>query len=562
MKTIMVGGELVGVPDDATPEVMDRIATAHAQGKQQASAKQAYEGTNPLTKFAVGVGSAAAEPVLGLAQLATKGAERLGVPGAATATRDIEDRVASVRGAREGAGGWGTGGEIASWLAPGTAGAKVVGKLASKGPQMVQGATRLAGAMGMGAAEMGGYEASRASLAGDPLRRDRAKEGAIAGGAGAGIGKAGGKLVGSIVGGVRANPAAAKLISEAEQAGGRLRLSAGQALGGVANTLEEKFAALPFAGGMVSGKRDRAMLDWADAQLRKAIGGIDPATASQKPPVSVGDVLDSVGAAYDNAVQGVTVRLNPLVNPFGNRNTRALVNAIADPREAEIAQNVISGALTQLRSGKLAGEQITALRSQLKKQASEQYRKGAYALGDALDSVADDFMNVARNSMGPAKAAIYDAANKAYQRVKPITKAASMKGALVNEIPFTPTQLVTGEMRGAAASRNARGGSPQMQEAIAAEKVVGSKLPGKSPTAEKLLAVGIPVGAGAAIGAINQGEFPWGPAATAGLEGLALGSSFLGPRGARSRAIGEALRSKAGPRIGRAVASGFTQDQE
>jgi hypothetical protein len=88
---------------------------------QKASAQQVYGGVNPLAKMAVGVGASAAEPVLGLAQLATKGAERLGVPGAASATAGIEDRLASVRGAREGAGGWGTAGEVASWLAPGKA---------------------------------------------------------------------------------------------------------------------------------------------------------------------------------------------------------------------------------------------------------------------------------------------------------------------------------------------------------------------------------------------------------------------------------------------------------
>ena len=560
MKTIMVGGELVGVPDDATPEVMDRIAQAHAQGKNQAGAKQAYEGTNPLTKFAVGVGSAAAEPVLGIAQLATKGAERLRVPGAAAATRDIEDRISSVRGAREGAGGWGTAGEVGAWLVPGTAGEKIVGKLASKAPQIVQGATRLAGAVGLGGAEQAAYEGSRGTLAGDPTRAQRAGEGFEFGAAGAGIGKAAGKLAGSIVGGVRANPAANALIEGAEKAGGRLRMSAGQALGGAWNTVEEKLGAAPLVGDVIRSRRNRGLDDWADATLRKAVSASDPALARGKAQVTVGDVLDSVDNSYRQAVNGVTMQLNPLVNPFGNRNTRTLINAIADPNETAIVNNVINNVLPQMRSGKLAGDQIITMRSQLKKQASEQYRKGAYALGDALDAVADDFMNAAKRTMGPTQAAIYDAANATYSKVKPITKAASMKGALVSDIPFTPSQLITGEKGGRAASTTARGGSPQMKDAIAAEKVLGSKLPGQSPTAEKLLALGVPASIGAGVAALNQGEFPWGPAAGAALPVAAM--AFAGPRGARSRAFGEALRSQAGPRIGRATARGFLEDQE
>lgn len=560
MARIQVGEDTLEVPDGLTDAQIDNIAKTHAQAKwnerEQGVARDVYADANPLVKAAVGVGAAAAEPVLGIGQLAAQGAQWLGVPGAGAALRGIRNTTNSVRGARQGAGGWGTAGEAASWAAMPQVGAE---RIAMKLPQAAQGIGRLVAGLGSSAGEQAAYEGLKGTQAGDQSRLDAAKSGAEYGALGHGVGRVAGKVAGSLAGGVRAIPGAEALMREAESAGGRLRLSAGQALGGGWSKAEEGLGSLPFVGSLVRGRRDNAMNDWAMGQLKKAVKGIDPLRAGAVKGVD--DVLNLIDQGYRRAMGGVTVHLPTTVNPF--KRTIQAAQDLSDPADQAIVQNVITRHLVQMHSGKLSGDQIIEARSALRQEASDLYRQGRTALGDVLDQAKDDFTDTARHFMSDMQRKLYDATNAAYQRVKPITRAAAYKGAVTSDVPFTPTQLISGEMAGAPKSRIARGGSAQQQEAVAAEKVLGSKLPGQSPTAEKLVTMGLPAAAAFGAQELSDGKFP--NAWMGGVAPLAAATGLwaLAPKGARARGIGNALRNVGKNQGGRVASRVFLdQDQE
>ncbi|GAF71430.1 unnamed protein product, partial [marine sediment metagenome] len=104
----------------------------------------------------------------------------------ATVGLDEEDEqsLRQIRDENQRAGGWGTAGEVASWLIPGGLLAKGGAKLAQLLPRALG---NLRAPAGIAAAEgigQGAYEGGRASLDEDPSRLGRMKSGAAWGAAG------------------------------------------------------------------------------------------------------------------------------------------------------------------------------------------------------------------------------------------------------------------------------------------------------------------------------------------------------------------------------------------
>lgn len=537
-------GDIVDVDDNATPEQLDAYYQQHRRAKHQQatreSARQTFEGVNPVAKFAIGVGAAAAEPVMGLKQAGLKALGR--------DTSGIEEQIATVRGAREAAGNWGTAGEVAGFIGGGAAKApQLLAKGISKLPQAMQSVTRM---LAPAALEQGGYEASKGTLEGDPSRLKRGAVGAAGGAAGAGVGKYGTDAARAVAGRlarpVRVSPEARNLIERGNKVGFDPTMSLGQAAGRDSGTgaVEHMLSKMPFVGPGITRMREEGVENWNRVVLNEiaapllknstaAVGGIPSGSRG------IETVQDLVDKRFRESVAGVTIQVPKAFDP--TKRTRQIIAELPE-EEAKIAEAARARLVNRMQEGKLTGDAIIEERSKLRQRASEQYRKGNYTLGDALEQLDDDFRDVLPHFMSERQQGLLSEANSAYSRLKPVQRAAAYKAAIDAGNRFTPSQLVGGITRDMPDSVKARGaeGEGFLAETVEAGKTFGTTLPAVGPgTAEKLATAGVLMGGGAAAAGMLEGDLPgpgWAaPLAAYALLGTKAGRKALAPELASGR---------------------------
>ena len=486
-------GQTLRVPDDATAEQVQQYAASamHAalQEREFESARQAFSTLDPRLKFLTGIGAAAAEPVMGLKQA---GLRALGKD-----TTDLDQQIAAVRGAREGSGGFGTAGEITGWI--GTGAAKVPALVSKALPA----ATRLGGLLRpavAGATEQAAYEGSRGTLEGDPSRAERAAVGAAGGGIGGTVGHALPKVAARIAEPIRASDAARAVVARARQLGEDIDLTVGQAVGNAVNALEESLGGIPIVGRLINRAREGAGESWNRSLLNDVVRSAEPTGPSTSRVTRSGaegieEAQRAVKAAYREALAGRTLTLHP--NAFDA--SIATIQRLPDS-DAAVALKVLENAAKDIDSGKVAGDAITRLRSEVDDYASKAYREGNYPLGKALDAVGDDIRTLINSTGGWRKNLRLQQADAAYAKLADINRAAAMQGAVTAGGRFTPAQLINAQRRGEPASMVASQRVPGMKEAVQANEVLGNNyVPKVGPgTAEKLLTTGALAGMGAA----------------------------------------------------------------
>jgi hypothetical protein len=506
MATIKVGNDLIGVPDNATPEQLDNIAATHARSQAQdrarASARQTFEGVNPAAKFAIGVGAAAAEPVMGLKQLGLKALGR--------DTSGIEEQIATVRGAREAAGNWGTAGEVAGFVAGGAAKApQLIAKGISKLPQAVQPLSRL---LAPAAAEQAAYEGSRGVLADDPSRGQRAAAGGAGGALGAGVGNLLPRAAARIVEPFKASDAAQSVARRARALGEDIDLTVGQAVGNGVAALEEGLSGTPVIGRLINRAREGAGETWNRSVLNDIIRTAAPAGSNARVARSGAEGIEeaqrAVKDAYSAALAGRTLALTP--NAFDG--ALASIQRLPDT-DAQVALKVLENTTKDIGSGNVSGDAITRLRSEIDGYASKAYREGNYPLGKALDAVSDDVRTLINSSGGWRKNLRLRQADEAYAKLADVNRAAAMQGAVTAGGRWTPAQLINAQRRGEPASMVASQRTPGMKEAVEANEVLGNNfIPKVGPgTAEKLATMATLGAVGSAAGGLIEGDLP-GPA--------------------------------------------------
>lgn len=560
-------GTLVRFPNGTTPE---EIEQALAQETQQAPPQEAQQPMTPQQqaregakqtfselpwygKMATGAASTFAQPVLGVAQLAQQGAERLGIPVSEEMKQDLSERIGTVRGAREGSGGWGTAGEIAAFV-PG-AFAKAPAAFARFAPGIFQRAVPRAALIG--GAEQGAFEGLRSRTEDEGTGLGARAVDAAIGTVGGGIGGAAGPLTSAFFGGRRGSQAAQQLYKEAADAGVPLRLSPGQHQGPLSlrNAVEEHSMNLPIVRRIVSGQRGQGVADWNLMHLNRAAREIDPsASIREAGHKGVEELQGMVNNAYRNAVRGVSVQVPDAIDDPAIKRVQTKIGDLL-PEDQVAAQSIVDRLAKQLESGNITGDSLIEVRSGLAQEASGLYRQGRYTLGKVVDELSDAFDNVLERNMPAANREMLQRANAAYRRLVPIQRASAFRGAQMNDM-FTPNQLVAGATRGGPDSVVARQGIPIQREALLAEEVFGNTIPSMGPgTAEKLMMSALLTGTGAAIaGGGEQFGLPTSPLMGAGL-GLGLATLGYAPRGPGWRQnVGGLLGQVARPAASRAGA--------
>jgi hypothetical protein len=564
---VQVGDDIIEVPDGLDESQVDEIVQRHVRSKSldtmREGARQEMAALDPFSRGYYGVAHTIAEPIVGLGQLARQALGR--------DTSRVEEQIAQMRGAREGAGTAGTVGEVATFAAPGVATERVVAAAAPRlaralarfAPRAVEravpAAARLTAGAGAEAAVQGGYEASRGTLADDPSRGERAAQGALWGAGGAVAGDAVGAGLRATLEKLRPGQRAQELIDWAAEHGVDLRLTLGQAKGrgSLAAQVEDALKVVPGVKQLIERRQSGAVADWNAAQLNAAVANLMPTdrAISEAGSQGIAEAQRLVDDAYRRSVEGVTLAVPPNVNPF--LRTQRMITDLP-PQEAEIVQKALDVTLEAARSGQVSGDGIIGLRSRLDKLASQYYRTGSYTVGEALDQLDDDFRALSGHFMSPAQRELLQEANESYRRLKPINRAASLKDAVQRDNMFTPSQLVYGVSHGMPESVRARGGSPQMREAVEANAILGNTLPAIGPgTSEKALVAGLLGGGGALASDVFIGNDPVGAGSFLGGTAAAYGLAAMSPASARALARVEALR---GPT--RSAAARLAQEQE
>jgi hypothetical protein len=281
---------------------------------------------------------------------------------------------------------------------------------------------------------------------------------------------------------------------------------------------------MPLVGAGVTRMREEGVENWNRVVLNEiAAPFLSNSRLGSLPSGSAGvkAVQDLVDEEFRRSVRGVTIQVPKAFDP--TNRTRQIIADLPE-EEAKIAEAARTRLLSRMQEGKLTGDAIIEQRSKLRQMASEQYRKGNYTLGDALEQLDDDFRDVLPHFMSDAQKEALQEANAAYSRLKPVQRAAGMAGAIEAGNRFTPAQLRSGITRDMPDSVKARGAESEgfLGETVDAGKTFGTTLPAVGPgTAEKLATVGA-LGLGAsAAGGLIEGDLP-GPAWAAPLAAYAL----------------------------------------
>lgn len=229
-------------------------------------------------------GSPLGSAVIGAANMGGFGGVQALAPEAYQASQDANPTAAMIGS---------IGGGLAGTSILGRIGAGTVGRLA---PRLMQGGGKAQFGRNLAAdATYGGIYGGVTE--GDPLT-----------GAGvAALGSAGGQALGSVagraVGGLTATPAADALRRQG------ISLTTGQALGGIAKSLEDKAMSIPGVGDMIRARRLEGLQDFNRVAMNQA-GAPIGATTQDIGEQGLQNLFNATSNAYERATSGVTVPLD------------------------------------------------------------------------------------------------------------------------------------------------------------------------------------------------------------------------------------------------------------
>jgi hypothetical protein len=315
------------------------------------------------------------------------------------------------------------------------------------------------------------------------------------------LGAAGGALAAPIAAGAarvisplasRAGSATKLLQSEGVQ------LTPGQAAGGVAQTVEDKLISLPILGDAIRAARTRGNESLNRAVYNRVLAPIGEST-DKMGRAAVADARQKIGAAYDNALNGV--QLAP------DAQLLADVGAITQrvggmtPTEVQSLQSIVNRDVIEPLAGvqSIDGRAFKGIESQLTQNITR-YGNSPDAhqkeVGDALSNVLDSLRG-ALARQNPQQARALTAANTAYANLVRLENAAAKQGA--HEGVFNAPQLANAVRQGdmTVRKRGYAAGRALMQDlSDAAQSRMASKIP-NSGTSDRMWLNAGALGAGA-----------------------------------------------------------------
>lgn len=309
-----------------------------------------------------------------------------------------------------------------------------------------------------------------------------------------------------------------------------VRPTIGQALGGMANKVEEKATSLPIVGDGIAAARRRAMEDFNKAAIARAADKVG-AQVDDVGQAGVRQAGDAISAAYDDALGQISgVRLD------GNFNRdllqlRGMARGLTGKLSAKFNQTVNDTLSRKGSTGSILPDDYKAIDSELGNLASR-YRASSVASEQEFGDAVGQLQNLLKQQMMRSNPDVADklkAADAAWANLVRVEGAA--KAAKNADGVFTPAQL---NMAVQAADKSVRKravarGTALMQDlGNAGQNVLGNKYP-DSGTAGRLLLNGGVLGAGAMAS----------PAALAG-----VGAGYLAYLSPAQRALVAAASSR------------------
>lgn len=336
-------------------------------------------------------------------------------------------------------------------------------------------------------------------------------------GQGAGVGAALG--VGGAVTGKALDPAI-DAAQKALQAAG-VRLTPGQAMGGLAKTVEDKLSSFPLLGDLINSRRFQGVADFNRAVYAKAVepfGAEGAAIVKNADPGNAGikKVGDFLSAKYEDAL----ARSVPSVidKPFkegvatvAEMVPEALRGDFVSAVQRNITSKITPGGTLTPSVAKAAESELGRLSASYKGSSVAAERELGQALAQAQAELRD---LVARNN--PEVAPLIQAANQGWRTLVQMENAGAMLGA--KDGIFTPAQFLNAVKKSDKTVRDrafARDEAFNSEFARAADKVLPNKVP-NSGTADRallgLVAGGgadfLVPGSGAALGAASAAYLP------------------------------------------------------
>lgn len=322
-----------------------------------------------------------------------------------------------------------------------------------------------------------------------------------------------GALAGGLTGlggGIAARGAVSGLASAVSPTGGAMRPlydmgvrpSIGQRLGGVANTLEEKFQSIPLVGDAIKGTRDRARdqyqiglfndsLSHLNLRLPKSMRpGHEPHAFSQ----------DAISNAYDSALGNMSAAADAhLGQDIGALQQK--IGTLRPDSQAQFNKIWADSVARRFQNGQLAGPAYKQAESELGKRvaAIRKNPTGDHELASALEDALGALRGSALRNSPPDAVAALNAADAAHAKIVRIEEASRKAG---EPAEFSPTQYNTAvkTSSGGVRNRNYLRGDALNTDLAALGTRLGDKV-SNSGTVDRLAAGGALFG----LGAIHPG---------------------------------------------------------
>lgn len=385
-----------------------------------------------------------------------------------------------------------------------------------------------------------------------------ADEGSRIAGAGAGglagvIGGVTGRVVGRGVAGAR--DAGVRHLAEAG-----IRMTPGQLAGGTYKRFEDRLAGFPVVGDLIQSQRRRGIEDFNRASFREALAPIGHTGVAQIGEAGVGQAQQAIGNAYDSALGGQRVTLDPqfVADMAAARNAAGAI-----PRVGEEVRDTIDTVVPDyFEAGpppSLSGENLQSLLSELRAfrggyRTDPLGNRVAGSINDAEGAVTGMFERQAPDVMPGL-----NAANEAYGNlatVQDAVLAAGQQGGV-----FMPSQLgrasISGARRYGGRNAAARGDRALFDLQRAGQDVLPSQIPDGGSAGRMMIMPGALGVSGAALGAGASPEERVEGGAQGFGAGLALSALLASPYAARGMIQGAITRQRpdwllnAGEAIGR-----------
>jgi hypothetical protein len=379
---------------------------------------------------------------------------------------------------------------------------------------------------------------------GDNFWIDKAKD--------VGIGAAAGGVAAPLVG------ALARVVSPRASVNPDLQLlrsegvqpTVGQTLGGLANNLEEKAMSLPLVGDAIRNARGRAVADFNNAAINRAVEPIGQKVAGsgQEAVAQAGDALSN---AYNTALSKVS-HVNFDTPQFNQQlgQLQDMTQGLAAPLQQKFNHVFEQVVLRKMSpNGSILGADLKAVDSELGKMAGR-YSGSSVASEQEFGDAVKQLQALVRGQVSqsnPQYAMAQAAADKGWANLVRVEGAA--KSAINNEGVFTPAQL-NSAVRGADTSvrdrASARGEALMQDLSNAGQKVLANRVPNSGTTDRALL---VASGAGA-----MAAPYVTLPAAAAGAAAYSrpvqnLLSAMIANRPQNAPAIANYLRRLMGPAV-------------